>query len=263
MSFSNSTPNYNLPQYTADDKPAFLSDFNNAMDKIDTALHENNVDSSSGSSELQSALIVLNDTKNEVDTAIGQINQLEQQTENLIQEATNVTQNATNALNTATESKTESAQAVTIASQASTTANSALGVANSNYTEIQSLDARVEALEDGQTPPYDRWICFEESISLNVAGNYTSASGTATLSSSNKSILSACDTYLFGVKGFGDVLNPSQANNNFGLNTSVSLNKSTGVVTLTCTPIAGYRLNNFNASLSSIVVACKMPMSWS
>lgn len=152
--YTNSTPNYHLPQYEATDKPAFLSDFNNAMDTIDTAIHKNNVDTSSGSSDLQSAIIELNNTKEEVDTAIGQINQLKQQTENLTEEATNVTKNATDALNVATESKSDSSQAITIASQASTTASSALSVANNNYTEIQSLDARVEALENNPKSSY-------------------------------------------------------------------------------------------------------------
>lgn len=152
--YTNSTPNYHLPQYEATDKPAFLSDFNNAMDTIDTAIHENNVNTSAGSSELQNALIELNNTKEEVDTSIGQINQLKQQTENLAEEATNVTKNATDALNVATESKADSSQAVTIASQASNTANSALGVANNNYTEIQSLDVRVEALEGNPKSSY-------------------------------------------------------------------------------------------------------------
>lgn len=36
--FTNSTTNYNLPQYVAGDKPTILSDFNGAMSNIDTAL---------------------------------------------------------------------------------------------------------------------------------------------------------------------------------------------------------------------------------
>lgn len=38
MAFSNSTTNYNLPQYAPSDKPKYLSDFNNAMSTIDTTI---------------------------------------------------------------------------------------------------------------------------------------------------------------------------------------------------------------------------------
>lgn len=37
---TNSTPYYNLPQFTPTDKPAWLVDFNGAMVKLDNALHE-------------------------------------------------------------------------------------------------------------------------------------------------------------------------------------------------------------------------------
>lgn len=38
MPASRTTTNYGLPQYIADDKPKYLTDFNNAMDKIDTVI---------------------------------------------------------------------------------------------------------------------------------------------------------------------------------------------------------------------------------
>lgn len=38
MSHTNSTPNYNLPQFLTTDKPAWLVDFNGAMSSIDTAI---------------------------------------------------------------------------------------------------------------------------------------------------------------------------------------------------------------------------------
>ena len=40
MSSSNTTPNYGLPQYISADKPKYLTDFNDAMEKIDTAIKE-------------------------------------------------------------------------------------------------------------------------------------------------------------------------------------------------------------------------------
>ena len=38
MAYSNSTTNYRLPQYAPTDKPKYLSDFNNAMETIDTSI---------------------------------------------------------------------------------------------------------------------------------------------------------------------------------------------------------------------------------
>ena len=40
MSATNSTPNYELPVFLATDKPAWLTDWNGAMQAIDTAIHE-------------------------------------------------------------------------------------------------------------------------------------------------------------------------------------------------------------------------------
>ena len=39
MSATNSTPNYELPVFLATDKPAWLTDWNGAMNAIDTAIH--------------------------------------------------------------------------------------------------------------------------------------------------------------------------------------------------------------------------------
>lgn len=39
MSATNKTANYELPEFIGTDKPSWLTDFNGAMTKIDTALH--------------------------------------------------------------------------------------------------------------------------------------------------------------------------------------------------------------------------------
>lgn len=41
MSFTNKTPNYNLPQYVGGDKPQWLTDINGAMSTIDVTMHDN------------------------------------------------------------------------------------------------------------------------------------------------------------------------------------------------------------------------------
>lgn len=40
MSATNKTANYELPEFVGTDKPSWLTDFNGAMTKIDTALHD-------------------------------------------------------------------------------------------------------------------------------------------------------------------------------------------------------------------------------
>ena len=46
MSATGSTTNYDLPQFEENDIPSWLTDFNDAMEKIDSAIH--NVSTSSG-----------------------------------------------------------------------------------------------------------------------------------------------------------------------------------------------------------------------
>ena len=46
MSATGSTTNYKLPQFEENDTPSWLTDFNSAMEKIDTAIH--NVADSTG-----------------------------------------------------------------------------------------------------------------------------------------------------------------------------------------------------------------------
>lgn len=43
MAYTNTTANLELPQYVGTDRPAYLTDFNGAMETIDTAVHNNSV----------------------------------------------------------------------------------------------------------------------------------------------------------------------------------------------------------------------------
>lgn len=53
MASTNKTPNYNLPQFVANDKPTWLGDFNSAMSNIDTAMHNNAQGLSQANNSLQ------------------------------------------------------------------------------------------------------------------------------------------------------------------------------------------------------------------
>lgn len=55
MSFTNKTEHFDLPQYVASDKPTYLVDFNNAMQKIDSAMYGATQDAEQASTTATSA----------------------------------------------------------------------------------------------------------------------------------------------------------------------------------------------------------------
>ena len=82
MSATNSTPNYGLPQYVADDKPTYLGDFNKAMLDIDTNMKSIDNKAEGAESEIASATATANQAlenattaKNTADTANTTANQ--------------------------------------------------------------------------------------------------------------------------------------------------------------------------------------------
>lgn len=58
MSYTNSTPNYGLPQWLAADKPKFLTDINNAFSTIDTQLKNANDTANTADDNATSALSI-------------------------------------------------------------------------------------------------------------------------------------------------------------------------------------------------------------
>lgn len=148
MSFTNHTPNYNLPQYVGTDKPTFLGDFNNAMTAIDTALHNNAQNAGEGLSELQQAQAALTETQetlSEVQTEVANVSGIAATVNQNVQQALSAANDATTAANSATS---QIQPAVTAANQASADAQAAQQVANGNVTTLTQLSERVTALED-------------------------------------------------------------------------------------------------------------------
>lgn len=148
MSFTNHTPNYNLPQYVGTDKPTFLGDFNNAMSTIDTALHNNEQNAGEGLSELQQAQAALTETQetlSEVQTEVANVSGIAATVNQNVQQALTAANDATTAANSATS---QIQPAVTAANQASADAQAAQQVANGNVTTLNELSERVTALEE-------------------------------------------------------------------------------------------------------------------
>lgn len=69
MSFTNKTPNYDLPQYVSSDKPTYLGDFNQAMSTIDTAMKNNNDLAESANNSATSALSQANQALTSAESA--------------------------------------------------------------------------------------------------------------------------------------------------------------------------------------------------
>lgn len=130
MSATNSTPNYDLPQYVATDKPTYLGDFNKAMLDIDTNMKtiENKAVSAESSvatanSNASQALENANQASTKADTA----------------QAT-----ATQAQTTATTAKNTADTAQSTATSAQSTANTANETANMNTQTINKMKTWTE-----------------------------------------------------------------------------------------------------------------------
>lgn len=123
MSFTNKTPNYNLPQWLGTDKPSWLVDVNGAFSSIDTAIKAA-ADSGSGADATAKAALETAQTAQE--TANGAVEQADNA--NTKADAANVT----------------AGNAQTAAGTALTNANTALGLAQGVvkcYSKIDEISA--------------------------------------------------------------------------------------------------------------------------
>lgn len=109
MSFTNSTPNYGLPQWLATDKPAFETDMNNAYLTIDNALKSNETSGTSAEAKADSAVSTANQANATAQSAVTAAN---------------------NAQSSADAAKTAADNAQTSANQAQASADSKAPIAN-------------------------------------------------------------------------------------------------------------------------------------
>lgn len=155
MASTNKTPNYDLPQWVAADKPTFLGDMNAAFLDIDAAMHENA--ESSGSQEQRLTAVEAKATEN----------------------ATNIA-NVSQVANTAGETATAAQNAASAASALATTANSAANaITNSltfnpaNVVEKKATDSSVTVSPAGDiviTAGTLKCICSNDGSWMKVYG---------------------------------------------------------------------------------------------
>lgn len=135
MSSTNKTPNYELPQFVANDVPSWLGDFNQAMSKIDTQMKAND-------SKAQSAETNAENANSSATQALETANQANTT-------ATGANTNATNALSLATTANDNASTAKQNAETAVQTANSASGNASSALSMAQNANTNANKALNG------------------------------------------------------------------------------------------------------------------
>lgn len=189
MSATNSTPNYGLPQYVADDKPTYLGDFNKAMLDIDTNMKtiENKAVSAESSvatanSNSSQALENANQASTKADTA----------------QAT-----ATQAQTTATTAKNIADTAQRTAENAQTTANqNKVNISKFNLTNIKNYTGRQIQLNHGSVV----------AGTINVASN------------SDGSVCKIYGNLILTGDGVNQLRNVTIANTDLRPNTNITIN---------------------------------------
>lgn len=145
MASTNKTTNYELSQFLGTDKPAWLSDYNSDMNKIDTQMKAN-----------ADAATAAGGTASSAATAIGELTDLNTTVKTSLVGAVNeVNNNTTTAQNTAT---------------------AAAQTANTNATKIESLEAYLN-LNNFTTPSFSATGGTVTSVNVGCASNSTGSLG--------------------------------------------------------------------------------------
>lgn len=151
MSATNSTPNYGLPQYMADDKPTYLGDFNKAMLDIDT-----NMKSISNKAE---------GTESGIASATATANQA-------LENANTANTKATTAQATAEQAQTSATNAQNTAETAQSTATQAQTTANKAESNIEKLNlTNFQTFTRNEMTVNNNSINLSENTSITVASN--------------------------------------------------------------------------------------------
>lgn len=135
MSSTNKTPNYELPQFVANDVPSWLGDFNQAMSKIDTQMKANDTKATSAQTNADNA----NQSSSQALETANQANST----------ANGANKNATNALSLATTANDNASTAKQNAETAVQTANSASGNASSALSMAQNANTNANKALNG------------------------------------------------------------------------------------------------------------------
>lgn len=190
MSHTNSTPNYNLPQFVGTDKPTWLNDVNDAFTSIDTQMKANADSATSASSNATAA-----------NTNIGTMSSL-----NTTDKATLV--GAINEVNTAVGT-------------AQGTANTAIENANQAQTDANSANNAITALEN--------YLNLSVTTSY-AGNQFTRTEGTGDIASGDTIYIARNSAgTLAKIYGTLSVSNASAGTSTFKLNTDTGLRPDSNI----------------------------------
>lgn len=141
MSSTNKSLYYNLPIFTENDKPAWLEDFNSAMQTIDKTMKQNSETASNAKTSADEAsekISDYDDVKQNASDALEKATSAESTANSASSKADTATQTANSAHGVANSASQTASDAQGVASSATNTALSALSKAMSVENEIQN-----------------------------------------------------------------------------------------------------------------------------
>lgn len=237
MSSTNKTPNYELPQFVANDVPSWLGDFNQAMSKIDTQMKAND-------SKAQSAETNAENANSSATQALETANQANTT-------ANGANTNATNALSLATTANDNASTAKQNAETAVQTANSASGNASSALSMAQNANTNANKALNG----LDKFNLKNSMIFNSSTGNIVNGQNCGNDFGNSGLTLAYDDTNsIFKLYGVLRINNPDIG----GLNRTVKLLNTplrpTKDITLACCGLTVYGQNFERVDLCNITV---------
>lgn len=172
---TNSTQNYNLPQFIGSDKPTWLGDVNTAMSTIDTAIGTNASNISSLGTRVTSTEGIASQASTDVASLRGTVNTLSDDVTTVTTTANNAQSTATSALNTANSANdkadTNATKIGDLTSLTTTDKNDVVSAINENVTSINGILDDLVYTED---------VILASNLTVNANSNIDTAHKTLT-----------------------------------------------------------------------------------
>ena len=190
MSYTNQTPNYELPQYVADDKPTYLGDFNKAMLDIDTNMKSIDTKATSAvatadnaSANATEALSTAQKAQTFASSATTKAENAQTIAENAQTTASNAQSTASTALSNSETANSNATSAKQTAENAQTTAENAQTTAENANSTANTLNTNIENWVSQNIGVNSANVMFNANAKLSLLGlacNVTAGQGTST-----------------------------------------------------------------------------------
>ena len=208
MSHTNSTLNYNLPQFVGTDKPTWLNDVNGAMSAIDTQMKANADSATTANTQATTAV-----------TNTGNLTNLQ-------------TTDKTSLVNAVNEVNTNVGTATGIGNQA-------VGLANQAQTDANTAKELAEALAS--------FVNINNYVTYNTTSQFTRLTGTGNCQSANITVATNADKSLAKIYGSFYVTSTGSGDTKWKLNVDTGLRPTSPINVkgiLYLVPVAGTLIGN-------------------